>query len=364
MNNMSDTFEQNNQTQKKLEDRFWWAIETSSRESGFIESAWYAVQHFERQAHAHNDISYQNLDVNARSIRKGSWFGCTPLCIAVARAFPNVVRFLIDTCGADVNVTSNDMFFDTPVLNRPPLHFAARTAGNAKLSLDVMLMLLHYGADTSATDAAGKTALHLVCFGRPHRNSSRTLDALNALLDYATTKSSLVSRNDYSGKSGFDYAWSAFGPSWYDTHILNVLIENGANVHSDEGRLHLAVSNMQDKHGRCRFYEDTKTPRWYMAIKILLMAGADPFNLYEGISATTVASYLKKNSHPACDNIIAIFVAIQNATDTLRTEGADRDIRRSEMEAIIETAESKKLCNTWGRRFEDWELVELKMTHF
>jgi ankyrin repeat protein len=346
------------QAQEKIEDTFWRALQEQSGPAFLenIENAWSAILEFELQHHAQKDTPYQRFDIDAQLTRKGQWFGCTPLCICVQRAFPEAVQFLVNTCGADVNVTSDDRFLEPPVLNRSPLHFAAITVDAVKRSYNVMLILLSHGADTSATDAAGKTVLHYVCCSSRPRNLPRALDALRSLLQYTKEdgRSKLVSQKDSTGKSAFEYAWSQFQPTMSNTCILNTLIENGANVNSDAYMLQRSVNRMQDRDGRCIFFQDTKTPRWYMAIKILLMGGADPFKLWDGDSATTLASRIRKYKHPACDNIIAIFGAIQIATDALHDAGHDDGgISRSEIEAIIKLVEENNiLCNKFGLRID------------
>jgi hypothetical protein len=278
----------------------------------------------------------------------------------VGRIFPERVEFLIKTCKADPNTKSNSDHGEVS-----PLHVAVLAAGYSVLSNNVLIELIVAGADRFTTDTRGMTALHLACCGTKCPNLEMTMHVLNILLGSNVDKSLLVSMKDVKGKTGLDYMLEKLQFSTHYVDILNTLIEAGTDI--NDGQLLAAVHSMQDKYDRCRFSAGTKTPTGYMVIKVLLLGGANPYKSTEagGFSAMTLASCINENIHPAADNIKAIFAAIKQKTDTFSTAaGNDRDIKRWEIERIIQEVETKtdcgsyytKHCNTWGRRLEGDEL--------
>jgi ankyrin repeat protein len=359
---MPNVSEQIMKAHEELQRKFWESVEESQRDSGWVQRRLSSILEFEGE---HYIETADRFDVNARSTREKS-IGFTPLCMCVYRRNCDAVDFLLNGHGADVHATS-----DTPEFcSMTPLHFAAESAGVGKFGYEIMRTLLHKGADTFATDSTGKTALHYVCISNRHSSPKMILDAIYCLLQHTgpslighmgdSSKSSLVCMKDSTNQSAFDYAFSSYEPKWPYVHILDLLIDNGANVNSDKGYLHKAIAGMQDRRERCMFFGNQ--PVYYKAIKILLMGGADPFKIYNVHSATTLALNLKPGLHPACDNLIDIFQAIQAVADEHGESGTDIHISISELGSIIEGVERKnKRCNSWGRRLDPGELHESEL---
>jgi ankyrin repeat protein len=355
---MSGRKKTNLPTHETLVYEFWRKLVNTPRDCRSITDAWDNIQEFEWKASNQRDAPCEIFDINAPLTLQGMWFGYTPLCICLLMFHHDTAWFFLEICKADVNAKSNGQTLGSSAQGRAPLHFAASNASASETMIRVMCRLLQHGADTSAIDTNGMTALHYVCSGRMDRNSFRALNALRDVLTATVDKSSLVSMLDFNGESALSYACAVFQPRPYDIDILNILIENGANVNSKKGILVRAIDGMQDQHRRTMFFGNTRVPRWYKAIKILLLAGADPFAIYEEGSAMGKASQLAKGKHPAADNIKAIFVGIQEATDALKEQDLRPVISHSKMKHIIETVESvhdsdKRRCNQFGRSLSD-----------
>jgi hypothetical protein len=351
-------------THKQCIEGFWWAIENGPRHQNFIERYWTPLQRFDREALARHDESYTPLDVNAPSTREGGWFGCTPICISAARLNATNITALICECRAEVK--------NCPITGMSnggsPLHFMALSAcvaGNGRVAHEVMEMLLEGGADTSATDVNRQTVLHRVCKGpgEHNRSAKATMTAIDLILKHTVDRVSLVRSVDKHGKTAMDYAFLNYEPSWDNIHILDALIKHGADINSDQCMLHLAVNIMQFKNNekRCRFsWRFYEVPQWFMAIKFLLINGADPFKIIGENSVMTLATFIKPGFHPACDNIRGMFKAIQDHVDKRRIDDPNCDTRigRGEMERIIDNVERPhnrryRNCTVWGRSEKD-----------
>ena len=340
-------------THEEVLNIFWCTIEGSHR--GSISVYYRTLKRFDREALARHDELYNPIDIDAPSTRTGRWIGYTPLCICVARSALYDVSYILDSCGAGVNVPSVD--------GVSPLHFSTRlccVVGN--VAYEVMEMLLCHGAHTYATDADGQTALHRVCkgSGKRRRSPEFTLGSIKTILDNTVDKSALVNMLDVNEKSALDYAFPNYTPNRQHLEIFEVLIKNGANVNSDEGMLHKAVGSMQNRNGGCRFAVTYPTiPLYYRLIIVLLENGADPFKIRDGVSAVTIALHLKQGSHPACDNIISIFAAIQRPVVNFRKCGdgpnCGINVDNRQMENIIYHIENPPY--SWYPRCTEWGLV-------
>jgi len=93
------------------------------------------------------------------SVNKVSPRGVTPLIAAIEAEDPGIVRFLLEH-GADINAWG--------AADCPPLHMAIDVAAEAfkdgppgadQSSLDIVQILLGFGADIHALDSRGKDAL-------------------------------------------------------------------------------------------------------------------------------------------------------------------------------------------------------------
>ena len=332
---------------KELQLEFWISVEESHGvQRGLMNILEFEGEHYIEKA----DL----FDVNSRSTREDSR-GCTPLWMCVYHRNRNAVEFLLNGHGVDVHVTSNT----SETSEMTPLHVAAKYQ-----SIEIMKTLLHSVADTFAIDSRGKTALHYICTIYRNSRPKLILKAIYSLLQHTGPdptghapgdrwKSSLVCLKDSRNKSAFHYAFAGYEPNWPHVHILDLLIDNGADI--NEGYLHNSITGMQDRQGRCML--SGHEPLYYKAIKLLLMGGADPFKIYKVHSATALAGNLKPDLHPACDNLINMFQAIRAVADEHGESGTNRHISINELETIIEDVEIRnKDCNSWGRRLDPGEL--------
>jgi len=154
---------------------------------------------------------------------------------------PDLVRFLICECGADVNCANYQL--DTP------LHQAARSG-----RIELAKLLLSLGADAHRKNHEGRQPLHQAC-EQGHKSIVHLIlsDAINPPLS--------VLECDDAGWSPLHLAClGAFPEHQSHTSIVEFLLSRGANVHARD------ISGLQPIH----VCTDTS------AVRLLLAAGADP----------------------------------------------------------------------------------------
>ncbi|KAJ6654098.1 hypothetical protein lerEdw1_007462, partial [Lerista edwardsae] len=171
----------------------------------------------------------------------------TPLHLACANGWTNVVTFLVDN-RCKLNICDND--------NRSPLMKAVQCQQEL-----CAIYLLEHGADPNLVDASGNTALHLAA-------STSCISLAQQLLEHDA-------RIDAQNKDGSTPLIVAVTEN--NKEMLEFLLQNGANLHARDnaGRTPLLTAASYGKHD---------------LVKILLQSGADISHRdYSGWSAEDYA---------------------------------------------------------------------------
>jgi hypothetical protein len=294
--------------------------------------------------------------------------GCTPLSVAIRAKNHGLVEYLIDTCGADVNVPIGPFSeFGQTNFYQYPLHVAVEIArSTSPLDCDgIVMTLLDRGADVKRKDTLGRNAFHYMFLSSlDDTEGVLSCETLNVLMDYSPDQSTL-SIEDKFGYTPIDIAIRKYTPTDSNLLALGTLVRSGVDLNTSEGALLSVVKNMKS----CP--ESVKT--WFPVVIMLLTHGADPF-LADRKGFTPMKTVLsissQKHKRKLTNTIIAIFEAVDNASKASKASQTIRNLRggngnlfhayRPDQDNIEQMIPAASLQRSWDYLHNDVRNMDIK----
>ncbi|QQP41437.1 Fem-1A [Caligus rogercresseyi] len=222
-----------------------------------------------------SDSLKKKIEVFDRSDRKDvvdqtSEFGCTPLFLACKNGCAEVVEYLLEECGADIEQRGIFQVLDEGVNHSVTPLWCAAVSGR----LSVVKALIRHGADVNAASDSGSTPVRSACY--IVRNELTGTSHFDIIVALVSSGANIQTPNHFGGTCLIN--------SIQSPKLVQFLIDNGVDVNAEDVQqktaLHYAVQENR-----------------FETAKLLLENGADPLKTSKYGDDILQTACLKGNVH-------------------------------------------------------------------